>query len=67
MARNNTAKPEDWIIRIFGVAFQDGKRIEKPLEKFSASELREIAARKNEEALKAAGYVPAANAPDLKR
>ncbi len=52
---------EGWTIRAIGVQFIDGKRIEKPLEDFTAAERREIAARMNEKALLAAGYRPAQN------
>lgn len=48
-----------WTVRAIGVRFIDGKREEKPLEDFTDSERREIAARKNLEALHAAGYAPA--------
>lgn len=52
---------EGWTIRAIGVQFINGKRIEKPLEDFTAAERREIAARMNEKALLAAGYRPAQN------
>lgn len=48
-----------WTVRAIGVRFIDGQREEKPLEDFTDSERREIATRKNLEALHAAGYVPA--------
>ena len=50
---------EGWQVRAIGVQFIDGRRVERPLEDFSKEELREIAARMNEKALRAAGYVPA--------
>lgn len=49
---------EGWTIRAIGVQFINGKRIEKPMEDFTAAERREIAARMNEKALLAAGYRP---------
>lgn len=53
------AKGKDgWKVRAIGVQFVDGRRVERPLEDFSEAELREIAARMNEKALWAAGYVP---------
>lgn len=52
---------EGWTIHAIGVQFINGKRIEKPLEDFTAAERREIAARMNEKALLAAGYRPVQN------
>lgn len=51
---------KSWTVRAIGVTFKDGQREERPLEDFTEEELKEIAARKNAEALKAAGYVPVA-------
>lgn len=53
---------EGWTVRAIGVQFIDGKRIEKPLEDFTAAERREIAERMNEKALWAAGYRPVKSA-----
>lgn len=50
-----------WTVWAIGVSFVDGKRQERPLEDFTEAELKEIAHRKNIEALAAAGYVPVAN------
>lgn len=52
------SKNKDWTVRAIGVRFIDGQREEKPLEDFTDNELQEIAARKNLEALRAAGYTP---------
>lgn len=52
-------KDNGWTACAIGVSFVDGKRQERPLEDFTETELKEIASRKNLEALKAAGYVPA--------
>ena len=57
MAKDNK---DGWTVRAIGVSFVDGVRQERPLEDFTKDELKEIAARKNMEALKAAGYVPVA-------
>lgn len=57
MARNEN---NGWTVRAIGVTFKNGVRQEKPLEMFTEAEKREIAARKNMEALEAAGYRPAA-------
>lgn len=51
---------EGWTVRAIGVSFVDGVRHERPLEDFTKEELKEIAERKNREALAAAGYVPVA-------
>lgn len=48
-----------WKVRAIGVQFIEGRRVERPLEDFSKAELQEIAARMNEKALRAAGYIPA--------
>lgn len=50
---------EGWKVRAIGVQFIEGRRVERPLEDFSKAELQEIAARMNEKALRAAGYIPA--------
>lgn len=50
---------EGWKVRAIGVQFIEGRRVERPLEDFSKEELKEIAARMNEKALRAAGYIPA--------
>lgn len=55
-AEKSTIK--DWTVRAIGVRFVNGQREEKLLEDFTDSELQEIAARKNLEALRAAGYTP---------
>ncbi len=47
-----------WTIRMIGVSFIDGNRQEKPFSEFTEVERQEMSARKNLEALKAAGYVP---------
>ena len=52
------AKDCDWTVRAIGVSFVNGERRERPLEDFTKEELREIAKRKNLEALAAAGFVP---------
>lgn len=52
---------EGWTVRAIGVQFIDGKRIERPLEDFTEAELKEIAERMNEKALRAAGYRPVEN------
>ena len=57
MAKDNK---DGWTVRAIGVSFIDGVRQERPLEDFTKDELKEIADRKNMEALKAAGYVPVA-------
>lgn len=57
MAKDNK---DGWTVRAVGVSFVDGVRQERPLEDFTKAELKEIAARKNVEALAAAGYVPVA-------
>lgn len=57
MAKENK---DGWTVRAVGVSFIDGVRRERPLEDFTKAELKEIAARKNMEALKAAGYIPVA-------
>lgn len=49
---------KDWTVQAIGVYIINGQREEKPLEDFTDSELKEIAARKNLEALRAAGYTP---------
>lgn len=54
MARAN----DSWRVRAIGVQYINGQRIERPLEDFSEEEKKEIAARMNEKALRAAGYVP---------
>ena len=53
-------KKDGWTVRAVGVSFINGVRQERPLEDFTKAELQEIAARKNTEALAAAGYVPVA-------
>ena len=55
MAKDNK---DGWTVRAVGVSFVDGVRRERPLEDFTKEELKEIAERKNIEALAAAGYVP---------
>ena len=50
---------EGWKVHAIGVQFIEGRRVERPLEDFSKEELQEIAARMNEKALRAAGYIPA--------
>lgn len=52
------SKNKNWTVRAIGVRFINGQREEKPLEEFTDNELQEIAARKNLEALRAAGYTP---------
>lgn len=52
------AKERGWTVRAIGVSYVNGERRERPLEDFSKEELREIAKRKNLEALAAAGFVP---------
>lgn len=56
--RNN----KGWTVRAIGVQIIDGQRIERPLEDFSEEERKEIAARMNDIALRAAGYIPKAAA-----
>lgn len=57
MAKNEKG---GWTVRAIGVTFVNGVRQEKPLELFTEIERREIATRKNVEALEAAGYRPVA-------
>lgn len=47
-----------WTVKAVGVRIVNGQRQEKPLEEFTPAERRELAARRNIEALAAAGYVP---------
>jgi hypothetical protein len=47
-----------WTVKAYGVTFADGERKERPLEDFSEEELKEIAYRKNLEAMSRAGYRP---------
>lgn len=51
-------RPTGWTVRAVGVTITDGKREERPFEDFTEAERAEMAARRNLEALKAAGYVP---------
>ena len=53
-------KESGWTVRAVGVSFVNGERRERLLEDFTKAELKEIARRKNLEALAAAGYVPVA-------
>jgi hypothetical protein len=51
-------KKKAWTVHAFGVTFVNGERVERPLEDFSEEELKEIAYRKNLEAMSRAGYRP---------
>lgn len=51
---------EEWTVKSISVFYDENNiRHERPLEEISAEELKEIAHRKNREAMLAAGYIPA--------
>jgi hypothetical protein len=51
---------EGWKITCFAVSFENGSRIETPVEAIEPKKLAEIAKKRNRIALLAAGYVPEA-------